>query len=341
MAKHIAMAWLHSILEHRAVFVPLRKAYSARRRLFRSLGRLTGWYSGRRVLAAEAVNARLREALSTGRPYMVGRLGSAELDAMCIAAGMERRSRSEDWWGRYRRELRGDRDSWPESNRFQLSNNAGFFPTTEDNLQRYVALMRADLGVADLLGVWFYLGEAETLGEYAPEATLASPLGLEPYYFDHPWSRALEGRRVLVVHPFSESIRGQYQRRTKLFAKADVLPAFELTTIPAVQSIAGNSCGYASWFDALDAMCEKIASTRFDVAIIGAGAYGLPLAAFCKRLGRQAIHLGGPTQVLFGIRGRRWDTRPEVASLYNEFWIRPSAEETPVGHIKVEEGTYW
>ncbi len=328
-------------LGHRAIFVPLRKAYSARRRLTRNLGRLTSWYGGRRVLGEAAGNGRLRSALSSGRPFMAGRLGSAELDAMCIGFGMEQRRKANGWWQRYLCDVRGEQSSWLEANRFQLCNNAGFFPPTEENLERFVSLMRADLAAADLMGVWFYLGEAETLGKYAPQASLTSPLALEPYYFEEPWSQALEGRRVLVVHPFAESIRRQYLRRAKLFPNPRVLPDFELATIPAVQSIAGNPCGFASWFEALDAMCDKIASTRFDVAIIGAGAYGLPLAAFCKRLGRQAIHLGGPTQILFGIRGRRWDTRPEVASLYNEFWIRPSAAETPAGHLGVEEGTYW
>ena len=45
----------------------------------------------------------------------------------------------------------------------------------------------------------------------------------------------------------------------------------------------------------------------FDVAIIGCGAYGMPLAAMLKQAGKQAIHLGGATQLLFGIKGKRWE----------------------------------
>ena len=41
----------------------------------------------------------------------------------------------------------------------------------------------------------------------------------------------------------------------------------------------------------------------FDVALIGCGAYGFPLAAKLKTAGKQAIHLGGVLQALFGIKG--------------------------------------
>jgi hypothetical protein len=126
-----------------------------------------------------------------------------------------------------------------------------------------------------------------------------------------------------------------------LFGGKEVLPDLDLLTMPAVQSIAGQNPGFPDWFAALDSMRTRIAQTQFDVAIIGAGAYGLPLAAFVKQLGKQAIHLGGSTQVLFGIRGRRWDDRPEVNRFYNNYWVRPSSAETPQRSDTVEQGCYW
>jgi hypothetical protein len=145
----------------------------------------------------------------------------------------------------------------------------------------------------------------------------------------------------LVVHPFAESIRRQYARRERLFADPSVLPDFQLKTLQAVQSIGGQSRGFADWFEALDWMEQQMAAEDFDVAIIGAGAYGLPLAAHAKRLGRKAVHLGGATQILFGIRGRRWDEHPFISQLYNPFWVRPLPEETPPNYTDVESGCYW
>jgi hypothetical protein len=80
---------------------------------------------------------------------------------------------------------------------------------------------------------------------------------------------------------------------------------------------------------------------EFDVAIIGCGAYGFPLAAHVKHLGKKAVHLGGATQVLFGIKGKRWLERDAVSQLINEHWVFPSEDETPAQFKNVEGGCYW
>jgi hypothetical protein len=85
-------------------------------------------------------------------------------------------------------------------------------------------------------------------------------------------------------------------------------------------------------------------SIDFDICLIGAGAYGLPLAYFAKTIGKQAIHLGGVTQILFGIKGRRWekdDYADSTAKMFNEHWIRPMESETPALKDRVENGCYW
>jgi len=88
----------------------------------------------------------------------------------------------------------------------------------------------------------------------------------------------------------------------------------------------------------LERYTEKI---NFDVAIVGTGASSLPIASHAKKLGKQGIHLGGATQILFGIKGKRWDNMKKVNVYYNEYWKRPSPEEIPEkGHL-VEDGCYW
>jgi hypothetical protein len=134
---------------------------------------------------------------------------------------------------------------------------------------------------------------------------------------------------VLVIHPFEASIRKQYEKRAVLFEDPRILPAFTLKTLKAVQSIGENPKGFETWFDALDWMCARVREIEFDVALIGAGAYGLPLAAYVKGLGKKAVHLGGASQIMFGIKGKRFDQWPEYQKLYNEHWTRPLPEETP------------
>ena len=167
---------------------------------------------------------------------------------------------------------------------------------------------------------------------------------LEPFRYQHPWSYLLKGKRVLVVHPFTQSITKQFQDKRKLlWGNPEVLPEFELKTVKAVVSIGGAKVPFATWFDAYQSMCDQITRVEFDVAIIGAGSYGLPLASFIKRLGKQAVHMGGVSQILFGIKGKRWET--EYAGCpwlrFNEHWIRPSETETVKDHTRFENGCYW
>jgi hypothetical protein len=98
---------------------------------------------------------------------------------------------------------------------------------------------------------------------------------------------------------------------------------------------------HRDWFETLGELKNDMGSEPFDIAIIGAGAYSLPLAVHAKEMGRKAIHLGGATQLFFGIRGRRWDDQVEFQRLFNESWCRPAAADTPPGRHSVEDGCYW
>lgn len=271
-----------------------------------------------------------RAVIATGEPCMIARLGSAELGC----ASLHTRWRA----GKV------VRLAYPKSLRRVMQVNAGVFPTDDASLDRFSEVFLDAVSRADVLGVCFHRDEHRIVGRFCPDARLVQHEALNCVLRKDPWSSELAGKTVLVVHPFAKTIESQYRtRRTLLFDDPNVLPEFELKTLAAVQSSAGNECTFPTWFDALDHMRQEIANTDFDVAIIGAGAYGLPLAAAVKDMGRQAVQLGGATQLLFGIRGRRWEVESpdDIAPLFNEYWVRPSSEETPAGAGLVEGGCYW
>lgn len=156
----------------------------------------------------------------------------------------------------------------------------------------------------------------------------------------------MEGR--LKIHDGRDIlIQQQYLKGTNLFEDERVLPRFEtLLTLEAVQSASGTPTRFENWFEALDAMCSDISKMEFDVALIGAGAYGMPLAAHVKKLGKKAVHMGGVTQILFGIIGRRWEKPipggyPPLTRFVNDHWTRPLPEETPLSFRSVSSGDYW
>jgi hypothetical protein len=219
---------------------------------------------------------------------------------------------------------------------------SGIFPVTPDALSHFAEIYRAAITQVDLLGFWQTTFQARLVANCGQAAQLAPLPALEPYLHPNPWTATLAGRRVLVVHPFYASILEQYrEKRQMLFANPLVLPDFELQVVAPPQTLAPMTGGYATWQDALDRLVDRVLQQEFDVALLGCGAYGLPLGAAIKAAGKQAIHLGGALQVLFGIRGRRWEKIPSIASLMNEQWVRASKEETPISASLVDQACYW
>jgi hypothetical protein len=231
---------------------------------------------------------------------------------------------------------------WEEKLLRQLQRNAGFYPANVYSAERFSELMLRDAEEVDLLGSW--LPEERLLQDQLRRAVKVDLELLNPYFSKTPWTHALEGKKVLVVHPFAATIQSQYLKRRLLFP-GNLLPEFDLKTIKAVQSSAGEKPQFANWFEALDSMAQAMDREDYDICLLGCGAYGFPLAAHAKRRRKKAVHMGGALQLLFGIRGRRWES-PDYSPVYdfsklmNEHWVRPSAEETPAAAGQVEEACY-
>jgi hypothetical protein len=280
----------------------------------------------------------ISEAISSPAPLMVARLGANELGCMVNYLGVSHpekyktisgfiTNQTPPWW-------------WNQTALSQMQTNAGFFPATVVNIERFCESMINDLAQVDILGSWlkhesFFSSELASSKKVMLE-------DLEPFFCGTPWTHALAGKKVLVVHPFVDTIQSQYAKRELIFP-CGLLPVFQLQVIPAVQSLGGNGGGYPDWFAALDAMKHSVDGADFDVCILGCGAYGFPLAAHIKRQGRKAIHLGGVTQMLFGIKGKRWEEHfvYPYTNLFNVHWVRPSSNETPTLSQVVEGGCYW
>ena len=225
-----------------------------------------------------------------------------------------------------------------------LALNAGMFPETINEGVILCEEYRKLLGGIDILASYQYSEKA--LRKAMPACRYVDlDAFYAPFKFEKPWTQWLEGKKVLVVHPFIESIRRQYEiNRERLFDNPLVLPKFKsLECIRAVQSAAGNTPEeFSSWHEALEYMKSEIAKKDFDVALIGCGAYGMPLAAYVKTLGKVGIQLAGWTQMLFGVYGERWvSQQSQYHKFINKYWIRPSENETPQKAKDIESGCYW
>ncbi|MGQ7945100.1 hypothetical protein [Flavobacterium sp. WC2509] len=218
---------------------------------------------------------------------------------------------------------------------------SGFFPSNEKKIRQFSEMMYEDMKLLDILGCWRI--EERFLQKEYPLAKRVELSTLESYLQEDPWTSVLENKKVLVIHPFNNTIERQYNtNREFLFKDKRVLPLFKsLQTIKAVQTVAGNDSMFSDWFEALDFMKTEIDKKDFDIAIIGCGAYGFPLAAHVKRMGKKAIHLGGPTQMLFGVKGKRWLDFDNFKDIINDYFVFPDDEDKIKNATKVEGGCYW
>lgn len=231
---------------------------------------------------------------------------------------------------------------WDNGLRRNLYWIAGFFPVDDASLMRFGERVEEDCRLIDFYATW-YCGDNRLKKAFFQNASVTTLGNMEPFFSSRPWTHALAGKKVLLVLPFAESARSQYSHRTNLFRDPDFLPEFDLLTYKPVVSHAGEKTPFDSWFDALDAMLHDISSLDFEIAIIGAGAYGMSLAAGIKRMGKKAFHLGGVTQLLFGIKGSRWEQSGNryTRELFRDTWCRPLPSETPNQNRTVEGGSYW
>jgi hypothetical protein len=187
-----------------------------------------------------------------------------------------------------------------------------------------------------------------------PAAEGHDPLVKDFYDEIHVWSAVrlkqwmpfLEGKKVLAISAFEDSIKLQWKNRHKLFATGPdpfKYPEFELSTIKAHNTIKGNEpfpC--KNWKESFHAMCKEIDKKDFDIAVIGAGGYGMPLAHYVKTIGRGAIYVGSYIQIMFGIRGSRWNIKNNsIHNHFNEYWKNPEPHEIPKTFKNVEGGCYW
>ena len=284
-------------------------------------------FIGTTILDPQAGNDRIAYWLAEGKPRALGKMGASEL------GGLRRFEAKKD--------ITGDCRSWGRHRR-RLNLNAGVYPEDNATLSRFCPLYGQTLGDLDLLAVWFQRGERRLVAKFAPQATLASLTALEPFYHQRPWSRHLAGKRVLVVSPFAETIKTQYTRREHVWqCKPEVLPDFELDTLRCPLSAKLVKPDLPDWFTALEAMQQEMDRRSYDVLIVGAGAWSLPLVVHAKRQGKWAIHLGGAAQLLFGVRGGRWDNHPFLQTIYNDAWTRPSPADRPETFRAIENGCYW
>lgn len=271
--------------------------------------------------------------LSGGGPCLIGRNGTIELQVLHSGGG-------------------------DASLRQQLELHAGIFPSTEESVNSWIREYKLALGSIDMEPIvagWYAplrLAEEALLRRHCISESYVPLRSLEPYYVSPSlrWTSTLAGKKVAVVSSFAKTIETQLSRAEDIWGvHADTLLPSTTQWIPIqtgyspalARGRAGWPQGIHTWQDAIALLTKRVVDSGAEVCIIGCGGLGMILGAALKRRGLQCVVMGGATQVLFGIKGRRWATHDVISKFWTDAWVWPSLEETPDGAGDIEGGCYW
>lgn len=303
------------------------------------LNRLTGlrWWRSRspRPTSRAMQEAAIRKMILQPGPCAIGKIGTSELFVL---------EYSHRWI----------RLPWPPSASWhrpakRLFQSGGLFPLKKQIFDRFLIEYPEAVKSLDMVAEWQTENTYEAAVEHAMVESLC-PHAVRVGFFlvkilnpHAPWLNDLATLRWLVIHPFAQTIRAQLPNLSMLgvyssAAKSHLQDrALDTSIIACPQLPYMVPPRHRDWFEALEDLKAQMERETFDIALVGAGAWSLPLVAHAKKLGKKGIHLGGSLQLLFGIKGGRYDNN----GIYNEAWTRPLPNEVPPNFKKMEEGAYW
>lgn len=291
---------------------------------------------GRAELAAG-----LRTALQRRRPYALSKMGFSE-QACCVLP--ERLAAEHD--PIKRRALEAALVT-------HGSVQGGLFPATSDSIIDFASLLQSSLhqqdGVAVAHGTWSDAALARV-----PTRTAVVDLDSLDVRRTDPDSAmqtllaGLAGRDVLLVTTPADMLVSRAKPSTFEAVWSRVgRPWFEPRSVsglalpdsydPHARAPWGSSRALLDW------AITELWARPFDVALIGAGLYGIPLAAAVKATGRIGISLGSQLQLLFGLQGRRWLAWEDFQrDIVTEHWdVLPSTHRDMDPQDLPDGGAYW
>lgn len=286
----------------------------------------------------------LTECIHNRISFSAGKLGTSELNAL---------------WFYICQRQHVNKQAYPRHIVIDITLNAGLFPATNEALDAWADhMLKNVLPDMNILTEWIKADEERLILNMVAPYSIRVPLrSLEPYYeadLADRWTIAIpDHTRLAVISPFAKSIQQQWNNRDKVWPNNSIWPA-TLTIVPI-------QCGYspslqsnpnapsawpidiqkAGWNAAVQSMVAAAVDSGSTLAVVGAGCLSLPIVAGLKAKGIAAIHTGGATQIMFGIKGRRWLSHSVISTFFNDAWIFPGSDEVPDRARYVEGSCYW
>ena len=271
----------------------------------------------------------LCDFFASEKPFLIGKNGTVELEVLLC------------------------NNEIPKALANKLELHAGVFPASHAESWKLDYLDA--LANTDVLAEGWYKPYAEkekallhTLNKNRKSVLLRN---LEPYYIEPElrWSKYLACKRVAIISSFAQTCEEQTYMAKAIWGdnSKTILPSS--TSWVPIQTYYGPAVaqGNAQWpyamnyKDAIHDVVERTLEQRPNIAIIGCGGLGMIIGSQLKNAGIQCIVLGGATQILFGVRGKRWANHEVISKFFNDAWVYPPFSCIPRLAGQIEGGCYW
>jgi hypothetical protein len=301
------------------------------------------------VLDLVAASQMMCQEIKTAQAgWSAGKIGTSEFNAI-------------RWFLQKRKETK---DPYPEWIIREMTKNAGFWNgyniTIHDALDDWSIKTLEAISQLDVAVAWNPAApsqELELLNHFSPKSKKVVLRALEPYYTpQNQYTQTMTQGKIAVIGPFAKTIKAQWENMSRIFPNAGTagpmwLPTQELVTINASYGPHMTSKDISkSWTPnirnngpnaALDYLEAEVLKSKAKYAFVGIGSLSLILISRLKKHGIIAIHTGGGTQIMFGVKGKRWSNHNIISKFFNQSWVNPLPEEIPSGADEVEGGCYW
>lgn len=231
----------------------------------------------------------------------------------------------------------------------------GVYPTTPSFLEQFSRFYVQSYNQLDALGLFGNSQEQEILKAYQWSCKQVNYLAMEPIrQLDAKQRKCylnlFQDKKILILSPFAKFLqfratKGIYEQAWNKIEKKWFYPkSIQSIEFPySYKAAKPEQSAFKNSFELFDYICQEINKIDFDVALIGAGALGIPLATHIKSLDKIGLSLGGHLQVIFGVSGARWRNDPEWVNDYlSEYWVDvPLNYHPPLKKRLTDGGAYW
>ncbi len=293
----------------------------------------------RKIIPRSAFLADVRIAAEQGTGYAAGKIGRSQQYWMYYEILLAK-NKKQFWIDRFEKDLK-----------FNGLKQVGIFPADPAFYRRFNDFYMPHVRNLDCLGICLLEREWEICRHYGLRNKSIFFVEQEPdrsfpHNEDNCYLPSFRGKRLLIVCPFAEVLKGQATKEKfegvwantgkQWFypASVDALE-FPYGFTPDTQKRFGTA------INLFEHIVEQINQRSFDVALIGAAGLGIPLASYVKSQGKIGIELGGHLQVLFGVHGKRWRDQANFQRYFTKFWIDVPEKYRPAETDVCDKGAYW